>query len=451
MQRSTAISRPRTLCQICEAISSQRTQSVKVRPLLAGGRNVSLQRSRHSRRAMSPFMSPLSRALSSSAFPQAKQDTVQTEADHGAAPRLHPSSVADIMGYLRTSVSKVRDHRGIPSEETVSSALEVCDMLANWFTDEAVRPQIAHAISEMDSTASSLLSLDGDKAGAAAPSAGQATAISHAAEGSSPLPGAIEYSGKLRLLIDKISEAAYLIVAHPPVFITPKLLKQYVRVQAKLEKPETLPRIFQLYASKPLPREGSGRLSYTKQNPNRAANAISAEVVEAALDAAIATKHLDAAVGIVEAGYASPAFQRNKFIRVALLPLTGIAATPLAAYALATSFSAMQEQMDSATATTVAFAGITAYVSFTAIIGGVALTTANDQMRRVTWAPGVALRKRWIREEERAALDKIACAWGFQEEGRRGEEEGGEWEGLREFINHRGMVLDRVELMEGMQ
>jgi hypothetical protein len=81
----------------------------------------------------------------------------------------------------------------------------------------------------------------------------------------------------------------------------------------------------------------------------------------------------------------------------------------------------------------------------------VAITTANDQMERVVWAQGVPLRYRWLREEERAALDKVAVAWGFKEPWKRGEEEGQEWESLREFIGMRGMILDKSELMEGME
>jgi hypothetical protein len=42
-------------------------------------------------------------------------------------------------------------------------------------------------------------------------------------------------------------------------------------------------------------------------------------------------------------------------------------------------------------------------------------------------------------------------AWGFKDVLRRGEEEGEEWENLREFIGMRGMILDKTELMEGMQ
>ncbi|KAI1130864.1 hypothetical protein F5Y10DRAFT_234946 [Nemania abortiva] len=449
MHRPRAVARPRSICQICESISTSTQRRRAIAPLVAA-RNASQSPYHSRRRPPSPLMSPQNRPSSSAAFSDLgnkraptvartrSDESIQVDANHSVAPSLHPSSVADIMRYLQTSVSKVHAARGVPSEQSVSAALEVCDMLANWFTDESVQPQIAHAISELDSTASTLLSLDGS--GAKTTKATQP----------SQLPEGIEYSAKLRALINKISETAYLLLAHPPVFITPKLLKQYVKVQAKLGRPETLPEIFRLYASKPLAREGSVPLSYTQQNPNRAANAIESEIVDAALDTAIEVKNLDAAVGIIENSYGTTAFVRSKLLRHGLLPLGAFAATPVAAYILASNFSGLQQTMDSATATGVAFAGILAYVGFTGSLGAVALVTANDQMKRVTWAPGVPLRKRWIREEERAALDKIACAWGFQEKWRQGEEEGADWDALREYIGQKGMMLDRTELMEGM-
>ena len=85
------------------------------------------------------------------------------------------------------------------------------------------------------------------------------------------------------------------------------------------------------------------------------------------------------------------------------------------------------------------------------MIGFVAVTTANDQMDRVTWATGMPLRERWLREEERAAIDRVAGAWGFKERWKRGEEVGEEWEALREWTGLRGMILDRTELMDGME
>ena len=52
---------------------------------------------------------------------------------------------------------------------------------------------------------------------------------------------------------------------------------------------------------------------------------------------------------------------------------------------------------------------------------------------------------RWWREDERAAIDKMAMAWGFRELWKRGEEEGDEWEHLREWVAARGMILDKTE------
>ncbi|KAI3335879.1 hypothetical protein F4824DRAFT_462805 [Ustulina deusta] len=465
MHQPGAIARPRSICQICESISTQRRRVVTPR---IAARNASQrpyrcqsrsQSQSLSRRATTPSVSLQSRALSSAVLPGSTPspaekgrpgEIARAETGHGVeptphAPSLHPSSVADVMSYLKTSVLKVTAARGIPPEKDVSAALGVCDMLATWFTDEAVQPQIAHAIRELDSTASALLSLDGGANTEAT------TATTEAATQPARSPEGIGYSAKLHELLNKISETAYLILAHPPVFITPGLLDQYVSVQAKLGKPETLPRVFQLYASKPLPREGSVPLSYTKPNPNRAASAIDLKTVDAALDTAIAARNLDAAVGIVENSYGTAAFVRSKLLRHGLVPLGAFGATPIAAYILATNFSNLQQTMDSGTATSIAFAGILAYVGFTASLGVVAVATANDQMKRVTWAPGMPLRKRWIREEERAALDKIACAWGFQEQWRQGEEEGADWDTLREYIGQKGMMLDRTELMEGME
>ncbi len=95
--------------------------------------------------------------------------------------------------------------------------------------------------------------------------------------------------------------------------------------------------------------------------------------------------------------------------------------------------SMLQDSMDQSTATGIAFAAILAYIAFTGTIGVVVVATSNDQMRRVTWLPGMPLRHRWLREEERAALDKVACAFGFQEQHRFGEENGPEFEALSIF------------------
>ncbi|CRK33717.1 hypothetical protein BN1723_019892, partial [Verticillium longisporum] len=126
-------------------------------------------------------------------------------------------------------------------------------------------------------------------------------------------------------------------------------------------------------------------------------------------------------------------------------------AAPFAAYALASVMSNFQNTVEASTATTLGFAAIMAYLSFTSTIGVVAKITSNDHMKRVTWAPGIPLHERWMREEERAGLDAVACAWGFREKWRHGEEGGVEWESLREYLGLKVMILDRVEFMEGMQ
>lgn len=463
MQRFGAMARPQSVCHICQSISTQRRRIAA--PLLTS-RNVFYPSLHQPRRALSSIItSSKSRPLSAGIFPSfgkkaasavksqtgnsslleknKKKNDNDKDEDDGAsaiqaatgtatAPSLHPSSVADIMGYLKSSVSKVSSARGIPSEKHVSEALSVCEMLANWFTDEAVQPQIAHAIKELDSTASTLLSLDDD---------------TKTTQQSSQLPEGIEYSAKLRQLTDKISETAYLLLAHPPVVITAELLEQYVKVQSKLGRPETFPKIFELYASKPAPREGSIPLTYKKRRPNFFTNAIQPKVADAALATAIEAKNLDAAVGIVATSYGTKAFVHNKMFRRATLPILTFSASPFAAWILGEWYSASQDALDKDEAVWIGFLGIFAYVSFTSMLGFIALATHNDHFRRVSWAEGYPLRFRWYREEERAALDKIACAWGFQEIPRWGEEDGPDWAGLKAYISQRDMILDRIELL----
>ncbi|KAI1137772.1 hypothetical protein F5Y05DRAFT_61744 [Hypoxylon sp. FL0543] len=443
MRRPIAIPRSQSVCQICDSIIGRRLYSTK--PAL-NARNASRPRTqieKNGLKAKATQNRPLASAVlpteKTTSSPRSTRDTLRQDdstvrpAHKTASEEL--SSITNMMTYIERGKAKVLSNRRIPPEADVMAALQACRVVADYIMDDTVQPQIAHMVNEFDTTAAELLSLDNSNSAQSSTSSQPATA---------------SITAQVKQIIDKISDTAYTVIAHPPVFITPELLEKYVSVQARLGKPETLPRVFQMYASKPVPHEAGGSISYTKQNPNRVANAIEPKVIEKALDTAIEARNLDAAVGIIENGYGTKAFIRNKLLRQGLLPAGTFAATPLAAYVLATNFSDLQNAMDSATATNVAFAGILAYVGFTASIGIVALTTANDQMKRVTWAPGIPLRMRWIREEERAALDKIACAWGFREKWRQGEEEGADWDALREYIGHKGMVLDRTELMEGM-
>ncbi|KAE8444255.1 hypothetical protein EG329_000755 [Mollisiaceae sp. DMI_Dod_QoI] len=316
--------------------------------------------------------------------------------------------------------------KGVPSEHDTRYVLGKCETLAKLVDLEPPGPSKLRK----DSGASALLSLDES----------DTKKISHA-----------KILSNLKRIADELSDLAYSVVNYPPVFITPKVLELYVNIQAILRKPETLPEILLTYAHKPIPREGSSPIQYQKQNPNKVANAVPQAVADLALQTAINAKNLVAAMDIIEMSYCTKAFHRAKFVRNGLLPATGVAVAPVAAYTIASQLAGLQTTMDSAMATQVAFVGILAYVGFTATVGVVAVTTANDQMDRVTWAQGVPLRERWIREEERAAIDKVAGAWGFREIWRRGEEEGHDWDVIREWIGRRAMMLDRVELMEGME
>ena len=98
-----------------------------------------------------------------------------------------------------------------------------------------------------------------------------------------------------------------------------------------------------------------------------------------------------------------------------------------------------------------AMAGLSTYIASVGSLGYMALTTSNDQMERVTWVIGMPLWERWVREDERAAGERVAKAWGHREKWKWGEEEGREWRELKEWLGVRGMVLDKVGLMEGME
>jgi hypothetical protein len=251
--------------------------------------------------------------------------------------------------------------------------------------------------------------------------------------------------------LKSISERAEEIMRHPDVFITPGILKAYVQLQALLHQPSSLPDILNLYAKKAIPMTKDGQVIYSPASPNQIKSAVPSDVANAALTSAIEAHDLPLAIDIISTSFCTPAFKKSKTFTQAAFPIVGLGVAPLAAYSLSTYFSKLQQTMDPGTASGIAFAGIMTYVGAVSMVGYVAVTTANDQMDRVTWAAGVPLWERWVREEERAAIDRLAGAWGFKEQDKRGEEEGEEWEVLREWTGSRGMVLDRVSLMEGME
>lgn len=357
----------------------------------------------------------------------ARQASTQAEPKPIRNTRGSPSQadLENTLANVQTSCTAILSPERVPSEREVLLALAKCNDLAEFLALDLPAAAPAPSVG----AASALLSLD------EAP----------AKQSPSPSP-----TGAIERTINRLSKAAFEVVKYPTVFISPPVLELYVKIQATLRRPESLPEVLHMYARKPAAQDGSP-VRYVEQNPNKIANAVTIRTADQALQTAMDAKQLQAAMEIVESTYGTLAFRRSKFVRRGLIPAAGAVALPAAAYTLATQLAHLQTNMDSALATNVAFAGIMAYTLFTGTIGIVAITTANDQMDRVSWAPGIPLRERWIREEERHAIDKIAGAWGFRESWRRGEEEGADWDALREWIGGKGMILDRAELMEGME
>lgn len=252
-------------------------------------------------------------------------------------------------------------------------------------------------------------------------------------------------------LLTLISQKAEEIMRHDYIFITPAVLKAYTELQTLLHQPSSFPDVFSLYANKPVPTATSNAVSFSPATPDKINTAIDSKTANAALSAAITAHDLPLATDIIQTSFCTPSFRKAKVLRQALVPIGGLALAPPAAYSLASVFGAWQPMLDPTQATWMAFAGIMTYISAVSMTGYVAITTANDQMDRITWAQGVPLWERWVREDERAAVDRVAGAWGFKSTEKRGEEEGVDWEDLREWVGRRGMVLDKVELMDGME
>ncbi|KAK1757464.1 hypothetical protein QBC47DRAFT_340205 [Echria macrotheca] len=427
------------LCQLCEFANRQPVRFAKT-PFVSlyAGRRLAKLPTDIARRPNS------SRLFATSAPCLKAKRTRATLAPQNEEPRFvgrkadQPEGqlgTADL-AKLATAVDHLKktflDHPGIPSEEVTLIALRNCADLGTRLTSDA------QDLPSEEPESSHLLHLDpaGSTQGSGALKATQTNATPS--------------STRPQDLVGKISDAAYEIITYPAVVITPQVLSEYVGLQARLGKPESLPQVLELYATKPKPRLVNGSIQYVEQNPDMPNKAIDASIVEKALDAAIEARNLDVAVGVVESTYATKASRRLRLLLKALLPAGAVALTPVLVYLIASKLAVLQNTMDQYTATNVAFAAILAYVGFTATIGAVAVSTANDQMRRVTWAPGIPLRHRWLRENERAAFDKIACGFGFSEVLRHGEEQGEEFQLLREFLLRRGMILDAVELMPGM-
>ncbi|ESZ90301.1 hypothetical protein SBOR_9306 [Sclerotinia borealis F-4128] len=420
---SKVIFKPRSdVCRICDFITSQQPPFRQQRRLSKAISTISrtfttTTRKRSGNTPKSTPFNALRKSLDSNqAHAQPSRHITEAELE-----RELRRGVEACNELLKTSTGT------IPSGKAILDVLHTCRLIA---ADVAGEPAKSSESKKGATAAASLLSL---------------------ADRKSKKLRVEKLSRESQSLVDELSQSLFSIVAHETVFISPEILEVYISAQSCLGKPETFPVVFYLYANKSIPIEGSNPIQFKNQNPDKVNNAIPIAVADQALQTAIDARELDVAMDIIDTAYAQKAFRRAKFIRKGLLPTAGVGVAPLAAYGVATQLAMFQNTMEPGMATNLAFAGILAYMGFTATIGVVAVTTANDQMDRVTWAPGMPLRERWIREEERATIDKVAGSWGFPQKWRRGEEEGKDWDRLRLWIGNKGMLLDAVELMEGME
>ena len=343
----------------------------------------------------------------------------------------HPSmSSRRVLETELARAAEVIQSPTVPSEVAIHDALQICEHLAHSVTDPAESSKEPRRLDKTPT--SNLLSLE-----------------EHASKASPPkVTKRPDVQDEMR---DKIANTALRIIADARIFISPESLSLYVTIQTVLRRPQSLPRVFDLYASKPIATIGSSPAAYRDPSPNSAKTAVPLPVARKALDAALEAKDLPLCLNIITTTVGTSAFWRAKFIRKALLPAIALALSPAAAYALGKAYADHQERLDPQYATVMGSLCIMTYFSMTALTGYAAITTANDQMDRVTWQVGTPLYKRWFREEERAFTDSVAQAWGFKDYLRRGEEEGEDWTNLREWIMERQMVLDNPALMEGME
>lgn len=403
------------ICQSCALLPTQLAkQSLAVRAIASGAQR--LGRNSAWKPAATRWVGTVSSAAPVEPEPETRASTSSVVSQQISDP-------AKLATVAEDSCKKFLSVDGIPARQLTTAALQSCLRAA-----AALHPQMKRAEAQSKASASKLVALGAERTGARLP-----------------------IDAKLQEAIGRISHAAYTIITHPNVEMTPQFLELYIHTQAQLGRPESLPSVLELYASKRKPVVKNGEIQYVAPNVNSAARAIEVGVADLALQTAIDAKHLDSALGIIEASYCVPAFRRQKLIKHGSAPAMGLATLPFGIFGLSTAYAAYwQNTMDITTATGIGVAGISGYFFVVGSLGIIAKLSNKDQMKRVTWTPGTPLRYRWLREEERAALDKVACAWGFKEPWRHGEETGPEWEGLKEYMGYRQMLLDRVEFMDGM-
>ena len=360
---------------------------------------------------------------------------MQREAAEAADSSIMTLNPAEVLVSLKQDISKITSANVAPSQDTIIILLDLIYQLSNVI------------IFGINKGPNEVQSKDGENLAD--------SVLRDLAEGSSDEPVYIadkEMSAPFRQnAAGTLAELTWTLVRDPKVFISLDVLNIYTRIQCLLGTPEYLPEIFNLFAHKKIPHANSSPVTYSDPWSKLPKYAVPQATASAALQAAILKKNLPLALAVIDTTVATPAFRANKVMTKASIPLLGVAALPALAYAGSTWVASTQNTMDFEMSKYTSIAAAMAYIGTLSTIGFVAITTSNDQMERIVWRPGTHLSARWLREDERAFFDRLALAWGFEEKARWGEEAGEDWQTLRDECGVRDMILDKTDLMEGMQ
>lgn len=393
-----------------------------------------LRQPRLSRRSLRwSFVDPCSQTPS--VIQSARRFTCISRSNDSAEPLLSqphtgalPSfSVRSEQDELTAALSVIVASR-VPTEEAVLESLKRCERLAKSGEDGKESPKKSKEVARKST--SNLLA--------------RSSHLKHKVQLERSTLGA---SDQWR---DDILDVANQIVMDEKTFLTSKILRTYVNIVSILGRPQNLPYVFDLYAAKPVPRAASTPVVYKYPNPLSHTAAVPLDVARMALEAAIAVRDLPLCLNVVTTSVATRAFRRNKILRKASIPALTFAFTPWASYGMAKLYTDLSPRSDPDYAFYLSNLAFMTFFTTTAMMMYIGFTIQFQKVR-VTWRAGTALYERWTREEERAFIDEIAQAWGFQDSLKRGEEQGREWSNLRKWIMDRSMDLDRPDWMEGME
>ncbi|KAI4912453.1 hypothetical protein J4E90_005857 [Alternaria incomplexa] len=418
----------RPVCQLCDYIL-QKPASRRAFLSASSLRTPSIRRQNARTTTLTPRISV--RGIATTSRTAA---AIDTRDDGGLHTSDRIAALKSHLAQVEARIQEIFNSPKVEKEHVIMEAFEGLDSIAQEaIAIRARQPQLQKAAIRQSSAGAILSGLDGDE------TAETAKRKSSKMLGLDALPSP-----------SYLSKLAERLLKHEKVFLSPNVLAIYIHLQRLLARPKTIPEALYLYANKPVPVEGSSPPKFSKPSPKSAKQVIPADLADEALTAAIDAKDLALALDVVDHTYRAPAWRRHRILTKMGLPGVLVGLTPLALYMIAQELSVYSGFIDPWTFKLYAFMGMSTYVLCTGTLGFVALTTYNDHHDRVVWRPGVPLLDRYIREDERAALDRIACAWGFKEVWRRGDEEGDDWEGLRQLVLLRGMVLDKPDLMPGM-